>query len=368
MRTSRSSALAAIVAMGLIVALLGLWAPVAEAAARVLAPAGWWESSGAAPEAQRRAGRWRDALQLRMTQVVSAPDDDRFAETAAMFERAEPVAAERFESEEAAVELLSTLVTNVVGSEAPARSELRETSSGQTVVWAQWIVDDLAYECVLAPSGESASVLVMAVLAEELEDQRPALDGLVAGLEGVTEPMPKFSLRAWRIGSVLCWIALAVLLHAIMLAFVDREQDHRQAGQRAAGALAILVLIGTGGTIALLSSRELAIVYAGSSVNALALWVGVAGLVVVGAHLMIIMRLDSGKVQSAPSSGVYSRTDMLRSSVTRSGMRVKAEDIAAASGTWAKTPQPGAQEPTPPPAASANRIVIDEAEREPERP
>ena len=124
----------------------------------MFAPTGWGESAAAAPEAQRRASRWQDALGLRLAQVISAPANDRFAETIAVFERSEPVPEDAFASEAAAVTELANAVANVVGTEAPEQSELRSTQSGEQLIWAQWIVDDISYECVLTPSGETATI------------------------------------------------------------------------------------------------------------------------------------------------------------------------------------------------------------------
>jgi hypothetical protein len=345
-----------------IVALMVAWPLLVHAAARVVVPAGWWESSGAAPEAQRRAGRWKDALGLRLVQVVSAPDDDRFAETAAVFEHDEPVPEQAFASEASAVETLSGMVTNLVGAQPPDEAELRMTAAGGEVVWARWHIEELDYECVLAPSGESASLVVMVVLASELDEQRATLDGIVAGLEGVSEPMPRFSLLGWRIGSLLVWLALSLGLHAVMLRYVDQDNDHGTAGRRASLINLGLVLVGTLVAYFALAGRELAIVHAGSSLAGLTVWIAVAGIIVVGGHFLLASRLDRGVVRSAPSSGAfasgsYSTAEVLRASVSRSGMRMR--DLAETSDSWPRAPQPQAADP-----AASGRIIIDEAERE----
>jgi hypothetical protein len=335
---------------------------LARAAARIVSPPSWGESSDAAPEAQRRAGRWKDALGLRLVQVASASDTDRFAETAAVFERSEPVSAEVMASEATAIDELARAVANVVGSGAPEASGLRVTASGASVAWARWIIDELAYECVLAPSGESSSIIVIAVPADERTEHAATIDIIIDNLEGVSEPMPRFSLGAWRLGALLLWAALALALHAAMLRFVDQDDDHATAGRRA--ALINLVLVGIGSVAAhvLLGARELAIVGSGSSVAAMTMWILVAGIVVVGAHFLISARFDRGVVQSAPStgafaSGTYSRTDMMRS-MSRSGVRPRVADLSESSGTW-PSGQPSAQD-----SAHSGRIVIDRDELE----
>jgi hypothetical protein len=331
--------------------ILAGWPAIAQAAARVIAPSGWGESAAAAPDAQRRASRWQDALGMRLAQVVSAPANDRFAETIAVFERSEPVPEEIFASEAAAVAALASAVTNVVGTDAPEQSELRNTASGEPLVWGQWIVDDISYECVLAPSGESATIVVAAVLASNAEAERPTLTAVFEQLEGVSAPMPRFSLLGWRLGAILVWVALGVGLHAMMLQLADQDDDHGYAGARASGINLVLVVIGTIVAAVILRERELALLHAGSSVAGLAVFIGVAGLVVVGVHFLIASRLDRGQVQSAPASGafasgVYSTGDVLRSSVTRSNMR-RVPDGSSASASQ-----------------SRGRIVVDDAERE----
>lgn len=344
--------------LGPLLALIVVWPLIAHAAARVVAPESWWQSSAAAPEAQRRAGRWKDALGLRLVQVVSAPDDDRFAETVAVFERAQPVPAQAFASEEQAVEALSSAVANVVGARAPESGGLRNTDAGQQVAWGRWIIDDLAYECVLAPSAESATLVVTAVLAAELDEQREILDQLVATLEGVSEPMPRFSLLSWRIGAVLVWMALGLALHAAMLNLADRENDHGTAGRRAALINLGLVAVGTLVARVALGGRELALVYAGSSIAGLSVWIAVTGIVVVGVHFLLASRLDRGVVQSAPSSGAFASGTY---SITTSGVRPRISELSESSGSWTrpKPAGPRAQDPS-----SSGRIIIDESERE----
>lgn len=339
--------------------MIASWPAIANAAARVIIPSDWGESASAAPEAQRRASRWQAALELRLVQVASAPQNDRFAETIAVFERNEAIAERVFADEAAAVDALAAAVADVVGTDAPKRAEFRSTSAGQRIVWARWIVDDLSYECVLAPSGDSTTIVIAAVLASESEIQSPLLAEVFTALEGVSEPMPRFSLFAWRLGSIVVWLALALGLHAAMLPLGDRDHDHGQAGRRAAVINFVLVLIGTGIAVVALRGRELALSSAGSSVAGLAVWIAIAGVIVVGLHFLISSRLDHGPVQSAPSSGAfasgtYSTADVIRSSVSRSGMR-RVDDLESSSN-W----------PPPTSGSSQNhgRIVIDESERE----
>ncbi|MCA9698112.1 MAG: hypothetical protein KC431_11355 [Myxococcales bacterium] len=365
------------------VALLLAWligAPSAWAAAQIMVPRGWAERGEAPPEAQRRAERWREALGLRLAQVVASREEDRFAETAAVFESASPVHEAVFASQQDALKTLSSIVAPIVGAEPPKRTELRTLNSGVQLVWAQWAQDDLIYECVLAPSGENSSVIVFSVQARDLDEQRTTIDNMIAGLEGVTAPMPAFSVNSWRMGSILTWLALALLLHAIMLTFVDRDRDHKQAGTRASAILLGLVVVGTIGSYFYIAPSEAALTYAGSTVTALVSWIGVAGLVVSGVHFLLASRYDQGVVRSAPSSGVYasgtySSTDLIRSSITRTNMRLRAEDIAAGSGAWVRENPREASGQSPAAAESASgapvagasqsaRIVIDDAERE----
>jgi hypothetical protein len=334
-------------------ALIGLWPQVVEAAARVIAPSGWGESAGAAPDAQRRASRWQEALNLRLAQVISAPGDDGFAATVAVFEHPSFVSEQMFASEAAAVAALVTAVTAIVGDDPPEQTELRSTDEGATVVWGRWTIDDLSYECVLAPSGGNASVVIAAVLASQAASQQRILTAIFAGLEGVSAPMPRFSLLGWRLGSIFIWLTLALGLHAAMLPFGDRDHDHGQAGRRAARLSLALVVLGSGLAVVILREREQALLHAGSSVSALAVWIGVSGMIVVGLHFLVASRVDRGPVQSAPSSGafasgVYSNVDVLRSSVSRSGVR----------------PRIAQQREIPSAAQSSARIIIDESERE----
>lgn len=340
-----------------VLVLLLAWPLLAQAAARVVSPPSWGESLDAAPEAQRRAGRWTDALGLRLVQVVSASDVDRFAETAAVFERSEPVSTEVMASEATAVEELARVVANVVGSDAPKESGLRVTASGASVAWARWVLDDLSYECVLAPSGNSSSVIVIAVPADERTEHSATVNLIIETLEGVSEPMPEFSLAAWRFGAALLWLALALALHAAMLRFVDQDHDHATAGRRAALINLVLVAIGSVAANITLRPLELGIVAAGSSVNAMTAWVLVAGIIVVGGHFLISHRYERGVVQSAPTtgafaSGIYSRTDMIRAS--RSDVLSIPPELAELSGTWPTSGQPSAQD-----SVHSGKIVVD---------
>ncbi|NVB37776.1 hypothetical protein G6O69_08020 [Pseudenhygromyxa sp. WMMC2535] len=307
------------------------------ASAQVVVPPGWSQSSGAVPEAQRRAQRWHEALGLHLVQVASAQDHG-FAETAAVFERLEPVPERAFASEAVAVATLADVVAPLVGTESPSQSGMRVLDSGAQVAWAQWTVDDMSIECVLAPSGDTASVVVFAVLSRDAPHHRATIDKMIASLEGVSAPMPRFSLESWRIGSIVVWLLLAGLLHALMLAFVDRERDHKQAGQRAAAILLGVVAIGTLASVAILRPRELALVHADSSVSSLAVWIGVSGLIVAGLHFMFASRFDYGVVRSAPASGAFASgsysSSMIRASLSRTGAQPRMEDIAAASDVW----------------------------------
>lgn len=354
----------------LLIVLVSLLADPARAAVRVIA-SDWRESADAAPDARRRASRWTDVLGLRMVQVLSTDPDDRFAETIAVFERAEPIPAQVFARPEQAIASLRDMVGDLVGTAPPKASELRTLASGSQIVWAQWIVDDLAYECVLAPSNDSASLIVVAVLASQLGDERAELDRIYASLEGVTAPMPAFSLPVWRWGSLALWVALAIGLHVLMLRFVDRDRDHRQAGMRAALILAPVVLAGTLVVRSLLLERELALIHAGTSVMGLTTWIGVVGLCVVGLHVLLAQREDRGVVRSAPASGAfasgtYSTSDMVRSSIQRAALR----DPSASSGTWARPRRPDLDSSSnvfgaEPGISESQRIIIDDAERLP---
>jgi hypothetical protein len=297
----------------------------ALAAAHIALPAGWGESAAAAPEAQRRASRWQTALGLRLAQVASAAQDDRFAETVAVFERGEPISELAFADEATAIDTLTAEVVNIVGVDPPVAAELRTIGSGETIVWGRWLVDDLSYECALAPSGDTATLVIAAVRAREADLHQPTLDALFDRLTGVSAPMPRFSLLAWRLGSIVVWLALALGLHAVMLPLGDREHDHGQAGLRASAITLALVIVGTAATVVALRGRELALIHAGTSLAAIAVWVGVTGFVVAAVHYFVSSRLHHGVVQSAPAtgayaSGVYSSADVLRSSVSRSGI------------------------------------------------
>jgi hypothetical protein len=346
-----------------LLALLLAWPMLAQAAARIVSPPSWGESSAAAPEAQRRASRWKEQLGLRLVQVVSASDSDRFAETAAVFERSEPVPLEVMQSEAMAIDELARAVAILVNSQPPIESGLRSTASGASVAWGRWSVDDLSYECVLAPSGSSSSIIVIAVPADERTEHAEVVNRIIDNLEGVSEPMPRFSLSAWRFGAVLLWSALALALHAAMLRFVDQDDDHATAGRRAALVNLILVVIGSVAAHVTLSTRELAIVHSGSSVSAVTTWIVVAGIVVVGAHFLISSRFDRGVVKSAPStgafaSGTYSRTDMMRS-MSRSGVRPRVSDLAETSDVWTAPPgMPSAQD-----SVHSGPIVVDRDEQ-----
>lgn len=345
----------------LMILLVSLLADPARAAVRVVAT-DWLESGDAAPDARRRASRWTEVLGLRMVQVLSTDADDRFAETIAVFERGEPIPADGFASPEQALASLSGMVRELVGSQPPIASELRTLASGEQIVWAQWIVDDLAYEFVLAPSGESASLIVVAVLASQLATERAELDRIYASLEGVTAPMPAFSLPVWRWGSLALWLALAAGLHLLMLAFVDRDRDHRQAGMRAAGMLLPVILIGTLIARKLLVERELGLVHAGTSVTGLVTWIGLTGLCVAALLVLLAQRADRGVVRSAPASGAfasgtYSTADMVRSTIQKAAIR----DPAASSGEWARPRRLSLDDET----SDSQRIVVDDAERLP---
>ncbi|MFV8751380.1 hypothetical protein ACNOYE_12615 [Nannocystaceae bacterium ST9] len=354
--------------MGLLV--FGLLAGSARAATRVVAD-DWLESADAAPEARRRASRWADALGLRMVQVLSTDPDDRFAETIAVFERAEPVSAEAFASPELALASLSAMVEDLVGASEPVASELRSLPSGERVVWAQWIVDDLAYECVLAPSGETASLIVAAVLASQVGSERAELDRIYAELEGVTAAMPSFSLPAWRWGALGLWLALAAGLHVLMLAFVDRDRDHRQAGMRATLILLPVVALGTLLARGLLLERELALTHAGTSVAGLLTWIGATGMCVAALHVLLAQRADRGVVRSAPTtgafaSGTYSTADMVRATIQKAALR----DPAASSGAWARPRRPDASDSSVAPigpydTSESDRIIVDVDDRFP---
>lgn len=351
----------------------------ARAAARIVAPAEWSESSHAGAEAQRRASRWREALGLRLTQVASSPGDDRFAETVAVFEHTEPVPESAFVSGERAIATLHDHVAPLVGDAPPTSSGLREVEGNVAVAWGRWVVDDVVYECVLAPSGETTTIIILAALVGESQQNRAAFDAIIDNLQGVTPAMPAMSINAWRIGSVLAWLALALMLHALMLGLADREGDHRQAGQWAAGLSLVLIAVGTTAAGMVLQSREPAIVHAGSSLVGLVAWIGVAGLCVVGIHLLLALRFDQS-IQSAPSSGTYS-AESIRAAISSSaaesgaGPRWDEDDLTASSGQWLQ--QQAAREQLrataeqaeragdgdPEPSASTSvKIVIDPSE------
>jgi hypothetical protein len=281
------------------------WPAISRAAARVIAPNGWGESATAAPDAQRRASQWETDLGLQLAQVVSGRAGDRFAETVAVFERPQPIPAAVFDDEAKAFAELASAVVAIVGDDAPGLAEIRTTATGERIVWARWLVDDLSYECALAPSGNTGSLVISVVRARELAIHQPRLETMFEQLEGVTAPMPRFSLLGWRIGSILIWIVLALGLHAAMLQLGDQDDDHRQAGARASAINLVLILVGTGLTAVAASGRELALIHEGSSVAALSVWVAVVGIVVVGLHYTLTSRLDRGVVQSAPASGAY---------------------------------------------------------------
>jgi hypothetical protein len=337
--------------------LVSLLADPARAAVRVIA-ADWQEGGDAAPDARRRASRWSEVLGLRMVQVLSTAADDRFAETIAVFEHAEPIPADAFASPEQALASLDVLADGLVGSTPPVASELRILASGERIVWAQWIVDDLAYELVLAPSGDSASLIVVAVLASQLGAERAELDRIYASLQGVTAPMPAFSLPVWRWGSLALWLVLAAALHLLMLAFVDRDRDHRQAAMRAVLILIPMIVVGTLVARALLIERELALIQADTSVIGLLMWIGLTGLCVVALMVLLAQRADPGVVRSAPASGAfasgtYSTADLVRSTIQRAAIR----DPSAGSGVWARRE-----------TSESQRIVVDDAERLPPAP
>ena len=357
----------------LVVFLVSLIASSASASVEVIA-SGWRSSAEAAPEALRRASRWTDVLGLRMTHVLSTDPDDRFAETIAVFERPEPIPAHAFASPELALASLAPMVRDLVGSEPPLASELRTSTSGHSILWAQWIVDDLAYECVLAPSGDTTSLVVAVVLASELGQERAELDEIYEHLQGVTAAMPAFSLARWRFGTLALWLGLAALLHLSMLAFVARHHDHRQAGLRAAALL--LPLVG-GGTLlgrSMLLERELALHHAGASVEGLLMWIALSGVCVAALHSMIAQRFDRGVVRSAPAtgafaSGTYSTADMVRSTIQKAALR----DPSASSGAWARPRRldlddSGLVRTTESESSDSQRIVVDEAERLPPAP
>ena len=176
----------------LLVALVTIRPGTAEAEAEVIPPSGWMVSSAAAPDAQRRASRWKDALELPMEQVMASPYDDLFRETIAVFTVPEPVSAVSFADATAAQALLQSKVSGIVGTETAKVFGLRQTGEGATVAWGRWTVDKLSYDCVLAPSGDDATLIVMAVRADALEDHRQLLDRVVRDLGGVTEAMPEF--------------------------------------------------------------------------------------------------------------------------------------------------------------------------------
>ncbi len=356
----------------LLLLLIALVAAPANAALRVAADQ-WLENADAAPEARRRATRWAELLGLPMVQVLSTEPDDRFAETIAVYERDEPVHERVFADPERALVALTAMVDDLVEGAAPVASELRTLPSGERIVWAQWIVDDLAYECVLAPSGATTSLIVTAVLASQVGSERAELDRIYAGVAGLTAPMPEFSLTQWRWGSIAIWLGLAVGLHLLMLAFVDRHRDHRQAGMRAALVLLPLVGIGTLASQSMLASRELALTHAGTSVAGLMTWIGVTGLCVVMLHVLFAQSRDRGVVRSAPTSGAfasgtYSTADMVRSTIQRAALR----DPSASSGAWARPRRLDPDDPNPTPSPydtseSQPIILADEGRLPPTR-
>ena len=213
------------------------------------------------------------------------------------------------------------------------------------MAWGRWVVDDLVYECVLAPSGDNSSVVLIAVPASELHQQQHLIDDIILNLEGVSEAMPHFSLLAWRLGSLFLWMALALALHAANLRFVDQDDDHATAGRRASLMNLGLVALGSGAAYLVLAPRQLALVHAGSTVMEMTVWIVVAGIFVVGAHFLIASRFERGRVQSAPASGafasgIYSRTDMIRAS--RSEVRTIPRELAESSGSWSQVGNPAA--------------------------
>lgn len=334
----------------LLVALVAMRSATVAAEAAVIPPSGWWVSSGAAPEAQRRADEWKRQLNLPITQVMSSPFDDRFRETIAVFQLPDPVRAEDFADETAAQALLQTTVTGIVGGATPNEHGLRQTGTGEAVAWARWTIDKISYDCVLAPSGEDSTLIVMAVRTSALEDHRNILDRVVRDLDGVTAAMPSFSLLAWRGGSIALWLILGLLLHGLMLRFVDTEGDHNQAGRRAATVNFVCVLVGSIAAYVTLGDLELALVHAGTSVGGTTAWVMASGICIAGLHFMVAAQLDRGVVRSAPTSGVYSGTysaSGIHASLSQSSMRL-AELSQSSVGDLSES-----SVPTPKPSSSA---------------
>lgn len=340
--------------MALSLTLLMLLPLVSLAAVELAVPSEWDVGGAAATEAQRRANAWSQALDLPLEQVAASPFDDRFSETIAVFERPDPVPAAIFEDDDAALALLSELSRPIVGTGKPSEAFMRETLSGHRIAWGRWVRDDINYDCVLAPSGGSSSLVIMAVRANSLEDYRSTFEQATTGLVGVTEAMPSFSLWGWRVGSVLVWVCLALGLHSLMLRYVDHDADHSTAGSRA--ALLVLPLFIVSGLVVYfgLAGRTLAIEHAGSSLEAISVWVAVSGMCVAGVHYLVASNLDRGVVQSAPASGIYASGVMSSASM----VNMRREDLSALSSANLRRARPDDDEPPSPEELAAESQTV----------
>ena len=327
---------------------------VSLAAVELAVPSEWNVGGAAATEAQRRANEWSQKLNLPLEQVAASPFDDRFIETIAVFERPDPVSAATFDSDDAALALLSELARPLVGTGKPSEAFMRETLSGHRIAWGRWVRDDINYDCVLAPSGGTSTLVIMAVRANSLEDFRSTFEQATTGLVGVSEAMPSFSLWGWRAGSILVWVCLAFGLHTLMLRYVDHDRDHSTAGSRA--ALMLLPLFIVSGLVAYLGlgSRTLAIEHAGSSLEAVSVWVAVSGMCVAGVHYLVASNLDRGVVQSAPASGIYASGVMSSASM----VNMRREDLSALSSANLRRRPDDDEPPSPEELASESQTVL----------
>lgn len=340
--------------------LLMLLPLVSQAAVELAVPSEWEVGGAAATQAQRRANEWSQALNLPLEQLAASPFDDRFIETIAVFERPEPVSATIFDNDDAALAALAELARPIVGTGKPSEAFIRETLSGHRIAWGRWVRDDINYDCILAPSGSTSSLVIMAVRANSLEDFRSTFEQTTTGLVGVSEAMPNFSLWGWRVGSILVWVCLALGLHTWMLRYVDHAGDHSTAGSRAALVMLPLFLVSGLAVYFGLASRTLAIEHAGSSLEAVSVWVAVSGMCVVGVHYLVARNLDRGVVQSAPASGIYASGVMSSASM----VNMRREDLSALSSANLRRKAVDDEPPSPEDLAAESQTVLPKLTRD----
>lgn len=164
-----------------------------------------WEPAGERTRALASARAWIEGSEgIELLAVRTTAERDAFAEVLALYEL--PGALDTRAPIEAELGRACSVLVPCAAATPEVRTRERE---GLQLVEATWAHDDVSYRMLLAPSGPTRVVMLMAVLTHELPLYRDAFDEAAAGLEGLAPPVEPFAHRRAQRWVVIGWLVLA---------------------------------------------------------------------------------------------------------------------------------------------------------------